>query len=405
MNKIENEIKQESTDISQSGNEISTEPNNDVQEKIVPEYIKDLQRKFDEAENPFVKQRREHDLNLFKEIFESHFATYEKAYKEALPATSLSSNQIQEIFITKELEHIKNLVEMERENRNIYSKDKITELFNEKIKLEDRYKFEIEALKNSENNDKATVLFFIDLNDFKIINDKKGHDVGDLVLKEVALALQKVTRTRDLIVRQGGDEFSIILGQVKKDKIDEKLKDIERNLSTIRYSNDPKDPNNKTEEISLSLGVRVITAEDVQKETEGQGILKFQDAYKQADQASIVAKQRVLLNPEHKTVLFKYGDENKLEKNLDWCEQWSVKQNMRNLSDLNKKRSEKYKKLEEMKKTGIDTTSQEPQIKEIVEKIENCIKQYTKEIETRIKIYKALGRRDYNFEQESKTCD
>ena len=64
--------------------------------------------------------------------------------------------------------------------------------------------------------DKAQlVLFFIDLDMFKEINDSFGHDIGDLLLKEVAQRLKRNIRDEDTVARIGGDEFTIIMENVK----------------------------------------------------------------------------------------------------------------------------------------------------------------------------------------------
>ena len=54
-------------------------------------------------------------------------------------------------------------------------------------------------------------LLYCDLDGFKVINDRHGHDVGDDVLKAVAERLRAVTRTGDTVARMGGDEFAILL--------------------------------------------------------------------------------------------------------------------------------------------------------------------------------------------------
>lgn len=62
-----------------------------------------------------------------------------------------------------------------------------------------------------EESDELTAVLFIDLDNFKYINDSLGHDYGDRVLIEVADRLKNATRTFDVLARLGGDEFTIIL--------------------------------------------------------------------------------------------------------------------------------------------------------------------------------------------------
>lgn len=69
-------------------------------------------------------------------------------------------------------------------------------------------------------------LLFIDLDNFKVINDSYGHELGDKVLQEVARRLQKVIQSEDLLVRFSGDEFIIITFEQERQNIKVLCKEI-----------------------------------------------------------------------------------------------------------------------------------------------------------------------------------
>ena len=89
------------------------------------------------------------------------------------------------------------------ELENMANTDGLTGLFNE------RYFTNI--LQNKEKKKLPFVLFYIDLDRFKPINDTYGHSTGDQVLQEIARRLQECIRSNDYAFRIGGDEFALII--------------------------------------------------------------------------------------------------------------------------------------------------------------------------------------------------
>lgn len=71
------------------------------------------------------------------------------------------------------------------------------------------------ALEHARRSGGHVALMFIDLDHFKRINDNLGHEVGDLLLKAVAIRLREQVRAYDGVARLGGDEFTIVLGDLE----------------------------------------------------------------------------------------------------------------------------------------------------------------------------------------------
>lgn len=71
------------------------------------------------------------------------------------------------------------------------------------------------AIERAERSSERIALFFIDLNDFKTVNDRYGHEAGDKLLFEVAKNLRECLRNSDTISRYGGDEFVVIIEDIR----------------------------------------------------------------------------------------------------------------------------------------------------------------------------------------------
>jgi diguanylate cyclase (GGDEF)-like protein/PAS domain S-box-containing protein len=98
----------------------------------------------------------------------------------------------------------------EERTRHLAEHDFLTDLPN-RVLLLDRLSLALMAARRKHS---MLAILFLDLDDFKSINDTLGHHVGDLLLKEVARRLLKCVRAIDTVSRQGGDEFVIILSDI-----------------------------------------------------------------------------------------------------------------------------------------------------------------------------------------------
>ena len=71
------------------------------------------------------------------------------------------------------------------------------------------------ALARARRHELAVAVLFLDLDDFKPVNDTHGHEVGDMVLQHAARKIRGAARDTDLVARQGGDEFLVLLADLE----------------------------------------------------------------------------------------------------------------------------------------------------------------------------------------------
>ncbi|WP_409304231.1 EAL domain-containing protein [Peribacillus sp. SCS-155] len=128
---------------------------------------------------------------------------------------------------------------------------------------------------NNDKNPKLAVLF-LDLDRFKIINDTKGHRVGDLLLKSVARRLGSALLNDGIVSRQGGDEFLILLEHAEREKVVEVAGRI---LSEFAM---PIEVNDEEFFVTTSIGISMYPDDGYDEET----------LIKHADTAMYLAKDK-----------------------------------------------------------------------------------------------------------------
>ncbi|MBL1320682.1 MAG: EAL domain-containing protein [Methylophaga sp.] len=141
--------------------------------------------------------------------------------------------------------------------------------------LPNRYAFEakVQSLLDTENSEQH-VLCYIDLDQFKVVNDTCGHIAGDVLLKQLALLFKQELRRSDLLARIGGDEFAVVLFDCTMDSA---IKEFERLLSVLREFRFIYE--GQSFNVGASIGLVEITKNS-----------SMTDLLKQADSACYVAK-------------------------------------------------------------------------------------------------------------------
>ena len=120
---------------------------------------------------------------------------------------------------------------LEHEKSLMYAKvDPLTGVFNrgEGVK---RLKIMFRKAEDSGHN---LCILVIDIDNFKKINDTYGHDVGDIVLKEVAKTIKNSVRDNDLVMRWGGEEFLVAVPNLPPDKVYDVAERIRRNIANLK---------------------------------------------------------------------------------------------------------------------------------------------------------------------------
>ncbi len=126
--------------------------------------------------------------------------------------------------------------------------DELTHLFNRRYYNEH---FPIE-FKRAQRYQHELSLMFVDIDNFKEINDQYGHSTGDIVLKSVSNYIRKITRGSDLCIRYGGDEFLILLPETSRQAAFEVAAKLKKAVETVLIT-----VNGKIDELIISMSIGI----------------------------------------------------------------------------------------------------------------------------------------------------
>jgi len=171
---------------------------------------------------------RINDVNIYSEmwetikdleVWEGEICNYRKngeAYPELLTIAKVKDLNFIATNYVISLADITVKKKAEEEIQSLAFYDPLTHLPNRRLLL-DRLKL---ALFNSLRSGKDVALLFLDLDNFKTLNDSLGHDVGDILLKQVAERLTSCLRDGDTAARLGGDEYLVMLENLSEHSIE-----------------------------------------------------------------------------------------------------------------------------------------------------------------------------------------
>lgn len=163
--------------------------------------------------------------------------------------------------------------QMEEELRENAEKDYLTEIYNRRYFLEELDRV-VENIRRGSPREFA--LLYIDLDNFKYVNDTLGHHAGDKMLKEVTQMLLDRHRKSDLLARLGGDEFALLIYDADKDQVLMTAEAYRQQLADYVFKDQ-----GKVVQTGCSIGVTLF----------GQAVLSREELLMQADIACHVAKR------------------------------------------------------------------------------------------------------------------
>lgn len=154
-------------------------------------------------------------------------------------------HHIRRFINTLEIENVE-IRQSELEARSLAMRDGLTGLPNRMVVM-DRLN---EIIRNADKNNGCTAVIYLDIDNFKSINDTFGHSTGDSLLKLTAQRLKSAVRETDLVARIAGDEFILIIQGIRsKDQI------ILAANRIIQQFNEPFDFDEDRIDVTCSFGI------------------------------------------------------------------------------------------------------------------------------------------------------
>jgi len=134
----------------------------------------------------------------------------------------------------------------ERRLSILADRDPLTGLYNRR-RFEENFE---KILTRAARYGHGVALLYFDIDNFKQINDLSGHKVGDEIIQKVSQVLRQSIRATDLPVRQGGDEFAVVMDEVDIDVVNCAVQQFRERLNSVRFRR-----NDRLNSISCSIGV------------------------------------------------------------------------------------------------------------------------------------------------------
>jgi diguanylate cyclase (GGDEF)-like protein/PAS domain S-box-containing protein len=205
-----------------------------TKEEVIGKTFGDVFKIIDERTNEVLRCPAQEVIKTGKKIsLENHSVIYfndqEKHYIEynSAPIRNLKGEIIGAILIIRDVTESK---QRQREIEFLSTHDYLTGLYNRRYFTESLVDIDKRSLY-------PLGVMMIDVNGLKIINDAYGHDVGDMVLVNIAKAIEIVTKERGIASRIGGDEFTVILHETTKEEIQDLRDKMNQEINNISVKN------------------------------------------------------------------------------------------------------------------------------------------------------------------------